>query len=226
MIKAIIFDFDGLIIDTETAWYKAHKEVWAKLYDVELPLEIWAKAIGTSSEVYDPMKYLEEKAAVPVDRTRVHQEAAKVYKLLMKDQDIRPGVRTYLQEASQMGLKIALASSSTREWVESYLTQFDLISYFQSINTSDIVKNVKPDPELYLKAISALQVEGHEAIAFEDSLNGLEAAKAAGVHCVVVPNTVTSFMDFAIADLRIQSMADQPLKDVIQQVAGSIKEQS
>lgn len=221
MIKAIIFDFDGLIIDTETAWFKAHKEVWAKLYGVELPLEIWAKAIGTSSEVYDPLQYLEERAAVPVDRNQVRQEAAKAYKVLMQDQDIRPGVRTYLQEASRMGLKIALASSSTREWVEAYLKQFDLISYFQSINTSDIVAKVKPDPELYLKAISALQVEGHEAIAFEDSLNGLKAAKAAGLHCVVVPNTVTSFMDFAAADLRIPSMDTLPLKDVIEQVAGS-----
>lgn len=221
MIKAIIFDFDGLIIDTETAWFKAHKEVWAKLYGVELPLEIWAKAIGTSSEVYDPLQYLEERAAVPVDRNQVRQEAAKAYKVLMQDQDIRPGVRTYLQEASRMGLKIALASSSTREWVEAYLKQFDLISYFQSINTSDIVAKVKPDPELYLKAISALQVEGHEAIAFEDSLNGLKAAKAAGLHCVVVPNTVTSFMDFAAADLRIPSMDALPLKDVIEQVAGS-----
>lgn len=220
MIKAIIFDFDGLIIDTETAWYEAYRDVYRESYNVDLPLDVWAKCIGTSFEVFNPLIYLEERANMKVDRDNVRRETKDRYTYLMKDQTIRPGVLNYLQEAKKEGLKIGLASSSNRRWINEYLKKHELIEYFDSLTTSDDVSKVKPDPELYLRAADLLQVKGKEAIAFEDSLNGLRAAKSAGLYCVIVPNSVTAFLDFDDYDMRLDSMEDVTLKHIINTISG------
>lgn len=214
MIKAIIFDFDGLIVDTETPWFEAYREIY-KQYDVELPLEIWAKCIGTSFDVFNPLEFLEERAKCLINREVIHKDTKELYTFLMKDQNIRPGVIDYIKEANVLGLKIGIASSSKRSWVDSYLDRFGLKDYFKTIHTSDDVSKVKPDPELYIKAINSLQVKGDEVIAFEDSLNGSIAAKGAGAFCVIVPNSVTSFMEFVNYDMRISSMEETSLRDVI-----------
>jgi putative hydrolase of the HAD superfamily len=214
MIRAVIFDFDGLIIDTETPWFESYKEVYSQ-YGVELPLEIWAKCIGTSFHVFDPHVYVEEKANCIIDRDVIKKETKDLYTYFMKNQVVRPGVLDYLSEAKEMGLKIGLASSSSRYWVDSYLNQFELKDYFEIIHTSDDVSKVKPDPELYVKTINSLQVKGNEVIAFEDSLNGSMAAKGAGAYCVVVPNNVTQFMKFVNYDMRMSSMDQISLKEVI-----------
>ncbi len=215
MIRGLIFDFDGLIVDTETPWYNAYKEVYRTHYGVDLPLEVWAQCIGTSFDVFNPLDYLEKKAAKPVHRARVQAEARERYSVLMKDEKVRPGVEAYLREAANTGRRIGLASSSARDWVETHLSRHGLLPYFHSIHTSDDVANVKPDPELYIRALDALRLRGNEAIAFEDSLNGSKAAKAAGAYCVAVPNQVTSFMEFAHCDMRLASMEDLPLNEVI-----------
>jgi putative hydrolase of the HAD superfamily len=214
MIKAVIFDFDGLIVDTETPWYEAYKAVF-KQYDVDLPLEVWGKCIGTSFHVFNPLDYLEQHANCSISRDAINQEAEMQHSNLMKYQTIRPGVKNYLREAKELGLKIGLASSSSRSWVESYLNTFEVIEFFDTVHTSDDVSQVKPNPELYIKSLKALQVYGDEAIAFEDSLNGLTAAKEAGAFCVIVPNSVTTLMEFMNYDLRIKSMDEMPLIDVI-----------
>ena len=214
MIKAVIFDFDGLIIDTETPWYEAYKEVFSS-YHIELPVEIWAECIGTTFHVFNPMDYLEERLGRAVDRDEIKKETKTRYSDKMKGQNVRPGVVNYLKEAKNEGLRIGLASSSTRNWVESYLSEHELNQYFEVINTSDDVSKVKPDPELYINTMTSLQVEGNETVVFEDSLNGLRAAKAAGAHCVIVPNQVTAFMPFENYDLRLGSMAEMPLREVI-----------
>jgi putative hydrolase of the HAD superfamily len=215
MIRAVIFDFDGLIIDTESPWYEAYRTVYLK-YDVELPLEVWAQCIGTSFDVFDPIQYLRERSKQTIERGEILQQTRQLYHSLMKETTIRPGVRQYLSDASEMGLHIGLASSSRREWIESYLGKHDLRDYFEAISTSDDVTKVKPDPELYLRTMHSLQVSGEETIAFEDSLNGLRAAKGAGAFCVVVPNQVTSFMNFATHDLRLVSMEEMSIHRVIE----------
>jgi HAD superfamily hydrolase (TIGR01509 family) len=213
-IKAIIFDFDGLILDTESHEYHAHVEIFQQL-GVELPIEMWGKCIGTDASAFDVYAYLEELVGYSVDRQKLSLDRRALFTKRMSEEDVRPGVREYLQSAQELGLRIGLASSSPRAWVSAYLESFDLIHYFETIRTADDVVKVKPNPELYQKAIADLGVLPSEAIAFEDSPNGALAAKRAGMYCVIVPNSVTETLVFGETDLRIRSMKQMSLSEVI-----------
>jgi beta-phosphoglucomutase-like phosphatase (HAD superfamily) len=114
-----------------------------------------------------------------------------------------------------LGLKLAIASSSTRAWVAGHLERFGLLDAFECIKTSDDVRLSKPDPELYLAALACLGLAPRQAVAFEDSPNGLLAAKRAGLVCVVVPTALTSQLSLDLADLQVESLADMPLKDLL-----------
>jgi beta-phosphoglucomutase-like phosphatase (HAD superfamily) len=124
-----------------------------------------------------------------------------------------------LQDAKDMRLKLAVASSGKRSWVAGNLTRFGLLDYFQVICTSEDVEKVKPDPALFLLAAEKLGVRPQEAIVFEDSYNGLVAAKKAGTFVVIVPNPLTEHMDFSQADIKLKSLADLPLKDLLARAA-------
>jgi putative hydrolase of the HAD superfamily len=125
MIKALIFDFDGLIFDTETPWYLAYKQVLAK-HGVDLPIDIWGRCIGTSYNQFNPIKHVIEVASIKVDESLIHQEAKSLYKELIPDQELRPGVLDYLRVAKLKGLKIGLASSSKLAWINEYLDKFQI----------------------------------------------------------------------------------------------------
>jgi putative hydrolase of the HAD superfamily len=217
MIKAIIFDFDGLILDTETPWFHAYRQMFEEL-GATLPLVEWAKSIGTQDGEFSPMVYLEQQIGKKVDHIQMKEEVRLKYAQLVQTMQVRPGVVAYLEAAQKLGLRIGLASSSDRYWVESYLNKYGLYSYFEVIRTMDDVVKVKPDPELYLQALEHLGVRADEAIVFEDSLNGLRAAKAAGIYCVIVPNEVTNELDFVDHDLRLKSMEDMSLADIMNRV--------
>lgn len=214
MIKAIVFDFDGLILDTETPSFEAFREVY-KEYNVELKLETYAQCIGTSDDVFNPYTYLSECLGRVIEKDVVRERFNIKRKGLLERLELRPGVVDYLEAATRMGLKIGLASSSGKPWIQHWLEHFGILHYFESIMTGDIVAKVKPDPELYLRSLDALGVAGSEAIAFEDSLNGLRAAKQACLHCVVVPNDVTRQFPFAEHDLLISSMKEKLLEEVV-----------
>jgi HAD superfamily hydrolase (TIGR01509 family) len=213
-IEAVVFDFDGLIVDTESAWYDALAELFQE-HGVYLPLEVWAQCVGTSHDLFDPYDYLEELIGKPIDRVAMKKLAASKHSIIMEKRQIRPGVESYLQAAREQGLKIGLASSSERSWVERFLRHYRLIHYFQCIRTADDVAQVKPDPELYLQATAGLGVSPAGAVAFEDSPNGAKAAKAAGLRCVIVPNPITATLRFGDHDLRLNSMADKELAEVL-----------
>jgi putative hydrolase of the HAD superfamily len=213
MIRAIVFDFDGLILDTETQWYHSVREVYESL-GAELPIQVFGRGIGTHG-AFDLFQYLEECIGRPVDRDHIRNTYQARQKELMKTQKALPGVEDYLHAAKDLGLRVALASSSNREWIEGHLNHHNLLDHFEVIRTRDDVAKVKPDPELYLRALEDLGVAPEEAIAFEDSPNGALAAKRAGMHCVVVPNFVTSQLEFGEHDLRLESMAEMELAALI-----------
>ena len=213
MISAIVFDFDGLIIDTETPSYIAFKEIYHE-YGIDLPLSVYAQCIGTSFQHFNPYTYLSEQ--VNIDEERVRRQFKAKYADLLELAELRPGVTDYLESAKRLQLKIGLASSSNLSWIEPHLKKFEIFPYFDTIQTADLVRNVKPNPELYVRALQALEVKGDQAIAFEDSLNGFKAAKAAGLNCVIVPNEVTRHFEFADYDLMVPSMADKKLDEVIE----------
>lgn len=215
MIKAIVFDFDGLIIDTETVWYLTFKEV-LQGYNVDFPLEVFVKCIGTDDAALNA--FIEEKLGI--ESIDIIMNLAKEnHKAKMELLDIREGVKEYLIEAQNLGLKIGLASSSSREWVEGFLKQLEIIDYFEVIKTGDEVEKVKPDPTLYIKTLEALKINADEAVAFEDSANGARAAIAAGLKCVIVPNEVTKEINFEKFHLRINSMSEMGLAQVISQIS-------
>jgi HAD superfamily hydrolase (TIGR01509 family) len=207
MIKAIIFDFDGTIIDTETAWYVAFREAY-KEHGVELTEAFYSQCVGTDLNNFNPYEYLITEKNLPIDRDVFRNDIQLRHSKLMEQEKIRPGVLEYLEAAKDAGLRIGLASSSPMKWVEKYLNQLNIRDYFECIRTSDHVTNVKPDPELYLQTLDCLQVKAQEAVAIEDSLHGARAAAAAGMHCVVTPNELTKFMEFDPVFHRANSLSD------------------
>lgn len=214
MIKALIFDFDGTIIDTETAWYVAFRNAY-KEHDVELTLEMYSQCIGTSLKTFNPYEYLITDLNLPIDRDEFRESVQLQHATLMQNEQIRPGIKQYLESAQEAGLKLAVASSSKRDWVEKHLDMLGLKDYFEVISTADDVSTVKPNPELYTKTLELLGVEASEAIAIEDSPNGAYAATAAGIHCLVVTNTITGTLQFDMPHQRLASLIDIPFHDLI-----------
>ncbi|WP_339320141.1 HAD family hydrolase [Paenibacillus sp. FSL R10-2734] len=206
-MKAVIFDFDGLLLDTETPWYYVFKEAYSA-YGLELPLSLWAGNVGTNFEEFHPYKYLEQQVGEPIDLKRLQSDLEHNYELRMKNAQLLPGVDEALQQARQRGMRLAIASSSTRDWVFKYLQYFELLPLFDAVVTSDDVKCVKPDPELYKLAMHQLGVSPNETLAFEDSPNGLKAANAAGIRCIIVPNEVTRELDFPPYERRLASLLE------------------
>ncbi len=189
-MKAVIFDFDGLLLDTETPWYYVFKEAYSA-YGLDLPLSLWARNVGTNFDEFHPYQYLEQHVEGPIDLKQLQSDLEKNYELRMENVQLLPGVTELLQQARQRSMMLAVASSSTRDWVHKYLKSFGLLPLFDVVVTADDVKCVKPDPELYKLAMHRLGVSPYEAVAFEDSPNGLKAANAAGIRCIIVPNEVT-----------------------------------
>src|SRR5262245_55280964 len=194
MIKALIFDFDGLILDTEGPDYQAWQETYES-FGCTLPLAEWAAEIGTYG-VFDPYDYLARQLGRPVDPTAIRARRRARFAELIEQQAVLPGVENYIQEARVRGMRVGIASSSPRSWVVGHLLRFGLERSFDCIKTADDVERVKPDPALYLKALDALGVQAHEALALEDSPNGALAATRAGICCVVVPNRLTQQLAF------------------------------
>lgn len=217
MIRALIFDFDGLILETEGPDYQSWREVY-QAYGCALPFSKWAECIGTT-DAFDPYDYLAAQLEHPIDRDAVRAERRRRFAALMADQAILPGVESYILEARRLGLKLGVASSSTRQWVTGHLERFGLFTYFDSLKSRDDVARTKPDPALYLMSLQALGVEANQAIALEDSPNGVLAAKRAGIFCVAVPNPVTRHLSLDLADLQISSLAELPLEQLLLKVA-------
>lgn len=218
MIRALVFDFDGLILDTEEPIFQAWQEVF-RAHGLEFPFEKWAATIGTAEPWYDPLDDLEEQSGQKLDRQAILAQQRRREAQLILEQPVKPGVQEYLETARRLGLQLGLASSSTCAWVEGHLSRLGLIEYFDCIRASDDVPRTKPDPELYLAALEGLETRPEQAIAFEDSPNGVLAARRAGLWCVVVPNALTRRLALDQANLRLDSLADLPLETLLKKFA-------
>ncbi|CAM3681556.1 HAD family hydrolase [Marinicrinis lubricantis] len=218
MIKAVVFDFDGLIVDTETLWFEAYQHILSEKFRCNVTVERFAVCIGTDDHAF--FESVENELGTKLDWDPIRKKASEYMKMKLQQPVLREGVAEYLQDAQDFGLRIALATSSTRAWVETLLEQTGIRDYFEVLRTRDDVANVKPDPELYVTAVEQLEVEPDQALAFEDSLNGLNAAVSAGLHTVVVPNSVTCHLPFEHYSLRLSSMKDMPLREVLAQLVG------
>jgi HAD superfamily hydrolase (TIGR01509 family) len=216
-IKALIFDFDGLILDTELPEYQSWQEQYEK-FGCVLPLAEWSAEIGTFG-AFDPYSYLERQLGRPIDRASIRSARHARFAELIAGQAPLPGVREMLLEARARGLKLGVASSSSRSWVQGHLEQLGLASYFDCVKTSDDVARIKPEPDLYQAALAALDTPAHAALAFEDSPNGALAAARAGIFCIAVPNQLTCQLRIDAASLQLASLADMPLGALLDHVA-------
>lgn len=225
MIQAIIFDFDGTIVETEFPDFLSWQETYQE-HQCELPHSLWLSAVGGSANEFDPYGYLEQQIGRTIDRVAVSKRRRERMHALITHERIRPGVLDVIAGAQQLGIRLGVASSSGREWVEGYLTRFGLREPFEVICTRDDVERVKPDPALYRLAVSRLGIQAAAAVAIEDSRNGMMAAKAAGLKCVVVPNEVTQQLRFPEADLQMHSLAERPLEEWLAALQGISQIQS
>ncbi len=210
MIRALVFDFDGLIVDTEIPIFR----VWQRIYrerGQDLPLDKWLTTVGTSSAAFDPARELGVRTGEQIDPRVLRTLERLYYQEATAMQQLLPGVAEYLSVARKLGLKTAVASSSTRKWVMEHLDRFGIGRHFDAIVCREDVKRTKPDPDLYRTALQRLEVQPAEAIALEDSSSGIHAAKAAGLFCVAVPNPLTADLDLSEADLRLLSLEAMPL---------------
>ena len=183
-----------------------------------MPLEQWLKIIGGNSAAFDPRRDLGERTSEEINKRDLDALVRLYYREATAMQDLLPGVRRYLDEARRLGLKTAIASSSGRQWIDEHLERMGIAERFDAIVCRDDVTAIKPDPELYLTAVHRLGVQVPEAIALEDSTNGIRAAKAAGLLCIAVPNTMTSSMDLSQADLRLGSLDEMPLEELVKTI--------
>jgi HAD superfamily hydrolase (TIGR01509 family) len=214
MIEAVIFDFDGLILDTETAIYVAWCEEFVAHGGTPPTLEEYGAEIGTVNAL-DLLALLQERATETVDVDVMQARRKARRNDLIALEVVRPGVEAWLDEADARGLRLAVASSSSRSWVERHLERLGLRKRFSHVASRGPGVAPKPAPDTYLEACAAVRVEPRAALAVEDSANGAHAAKAAGMWCVVVPHAITESLDLSHADVRINSLATSSLGDVI-----------
>lgn len=213
-IRAIIFDFDGLILDTESAIYQSWRELYTD-HGHELTVEAFSQCIGSDFGAhYDPMADLEKLTGKTFDWTAEDARREERVRELLTAAGELPGVRDRLSEAAELGLPCSVASSSSHRWVNGWLEKLELRHHFANLSTRDYVERIKPAPDLFLHAAEKLGVAPEEAVIFEDSLNGLRAAVAAGIRCIVAPGPMTRHLDFTGAWKKVDSLADVSLADL------------
>jgi HAD superfamily hydrolase (TIGR01509 family) len=216
-VRALIFDFDGLILDTEGAAYQS----WAEIYEEHggtLTIDMWSRALGGSGLEVDHIANLEHASGRTVDRDEIYRRRLARKLALIEAEEVLPGVLEYIAEGKRRGLKLAVVSSSPHPWVDGYLAKLGIRGQFDAVLCGDDVEQVKPAPDLYLLALHRLEVAAGEAIVFEDSPNGIAAAGAAGILCVAVPNPISAQLSTDRADLTLSSLADMPLPELLQWV--------
>jgi len=218
MIRAIVFDFDGLILDTEEPVYRSWLEVY-EAHGETLPFERWVQIVGSTTTEFHPQRHLEERLGRPLSQEVVDGRIGRRTEMIL-EQQVLPGILEYIDDATALGLKLGVASSSTRNWVSGHLERLGILGRFDCVRCRDDVNSAKPAPDLYIAVLDCLGVSPSEAFAIEDSPNGVIAAKQAGMLCVAIPNSITAGLDLSKADLVLRSLSDLSLHDLLQRLDG------
>jgi len=222
MLKALIFDFDGLILDTETpevtVWGNIYKE-----YGFELPVHEWEKTVGGYGiSTFNAAEHLALLSAGEVDSASSHLRYRQESDAIIQSSPILPGVMDLIHSAKTNGLKVAIGSSSPHSWVDAHTKRLGIYDLFDFIICQDDVEKgkTKPYPDIYLKVLDKLQVRANEALVFEDSPNGVLASRRAGIFVVAVPNGLTKQMNVQ-GDLTVSSLAELTLQDLMAKLANA-----
>jgi HAD superfamily hydrolase (TIGR01509 family) len=214
VIRALVFDFDGLILDTEVPIFTAWHEQFVAHGCEPVTIEEWAAEIGTVGGL-DMEALLVERSTMTVDLTSAQARRRARRDELLSAETVRPGVHAWIADARSRGWPVAIASSSDREWITMHLGRLDIRDSFDAVVCAGGDCAAKPEPDVYLAACTALRVGPNEALAIEDSPHGITAAKRAGLKCVAVPNAITAQLDTSHADVVLESLAAASIADVL-----------
>ena len=201
-LRALVFDFDGLIVDTESSAFELVREVYAR-YDVELPTALWRRCVGSH---LDPYEHLQRVVGPGVDIAAQRRALGVRHRRTVALLGPRDGVAELVAAGAAAGLRLGVASSSPHLWVDAHLERIGLLDAFAAVRCRDDVQHTKPAPDVYEAVLKGLGTGAAEAVAFEDSPNGVQAAKAAGIYTVAVPNDVTRGWPFDHADRVVDSL--------------------
>jgi HAD superfamily hydrolase (TIGR01509 family) len=215
--RALIFDFDGLILDTEGPVYRSWLEVY-EAHGESLPFERWVQIVGSTTAGFHPQHHLEERLGRPLSQEVLDGRIGRRTEMVLAE-PLLPGIVQHVDAARSLGLKLGVASSSTRDWVSGHLERLGILDRFDCIRCRDDVAHAKPEPDLYLAVLACLGVSATEALAIEDSPHGVTAAKRAGLRCVAIPNPITARLDLSQADLQLESLADVTLPDLLKRMS-------
>src|SRR6267143_456443 len=216
MIKAIVFDFDGLILDSHEPIYRSWLEVY-EAHGEPLPFERWVQTVGSTTEEFHPQHHLEERLGRPLTQEVLERRMGRRTELILAQQ-LLPGIVQHIDAAKSLGLKLGVASSSTRDWVSGHLGRLGILGRFDCVRCRDDVTSAKPAPDLYIAVLECLGVSPSDSLAIEDSPNGVIAAKRAGMRCVAIPNSITARLNLSTADLVLSSLSEVTLEALLQRI--------
>jgi len=205
--KAVLFDFDGVLVDTEWAIYQA----WLGTFQAsghDLPLEIYTRCIGSDFATWSPKTHLEDLTGEAFDWHDLDARRQQTIMADLTDQGAMPGVVGMLDFLDAHGIRQAVVSSSSHQWVDGWLGKIGLMERFETVVCRGDAPRIKPAPDLYLEGAGRLGLEPADCLVIEDSLNGVHAAKSAGMAVWVVPNRVTECLDFGVAERIFPSLTD------------------
>ncbi len=222
MITALLFDFDGVIVDTEVPTFQSWRDTYAA-YGVDLALDDWLPAVGSGSSTsgaFDAVAHLERLTGTTVDREAVIARRTRRKTALYERAPLLPGVRERLLEAQQRGIKTAIVTRNRADRVKAHCERVGLDHEWQAL----VCANDEPTRDkahLYRYALAVLEVHANQALAFEDSPSGVRAAKRAHVRCAVVPNEITRGAAFDEADVVLSSLAEHSLDQILRLAGGN-----
>ncbi len=205
--KSILFDFDGILVDTEWAIYQA----WLRTFTAhghDLPLNVYTRCIGSDFATWSPKTHLEELSGLAFDWHDLDARRQREIMAELENAGPMPGVTGLLEKLNREAIPCAVVSSSSHHWVDGWLDKLDLTKHFQTIVCRGDAPRIKPAPDLYLEAARRLELDPAECLVVEDSLNGMKSAIAAGMPIRVVPNRVTASLNFSGAERILASLED------------------
>jgi HAD superfamily hydrolase (TIGR01509 family) len=197
--SAILFDFDGVLVDTEWAIYQAWRRTFLA-HNHDLPLEIYTRCIGSDFATWSPKTHLEELSGLAFDWHDLDARRQEEILAELEGSGPMPGAINLLAQLGKSNTPRAVVSSSSHHWVDGWLNRLNLFDQFHHVVCRGDAPRIKPAPDLFLEAAKRLALHPSTCLVIEDSINGLNAAKAAGMPVWAVPNRVTCGLDFSAAD--------------------------
>jgi len=204
---AVLFDFDGVLVDTEMAIYKAWRRTFLE-HGHDLPLELYTRCIGSDFDTWSPKIHLEELTGRGFDWHQLDAARQNEIESALRGQGPMPGAAALLESLARRTVTRAVVSSSSHHWVDGWLQRLDLARHIPLTICRGDAPRIKPAPDLFLEAARQLGVAPEHCLVIEDSANGLLAATAAGMTTWIVPNDVTRRLDFSMAARVLASLEE------------------